>query len=229
MLASAVKVGNMVVILAIFILLPLTLVSNAMEPSTGLKYLPAPKTEGTISVEAAISKRRSIRSFSRESLMDDVLSQILWAAQGITAKQNHRRAAPSAGATYPLETYLVTAKGVYHYHPDKHALTEVKQGDARKALAEAALGQRWLREAPATLVFTAVPERTTRRYGSRGMMYIHMEAGHAAENVHLQAVALGLGSVPIGAFSEQDIAKVLNLPKGEIPLYLIPVGKEKTE
>lgn len=190
-----------------------------------LKVLPEPKTKGSISVEEAISKRRSVRSFSGVPLTDEELSQLLWSAQGITEKKRKFRAAPSAGATYPLETYIVTAEGIFHYLPEKHALEEVKKGDFRKDLSGAALNQRWVRTAPAIIVFAAVLERTTRRYGKRGNMYIHMEAGHAAENVHLQAVALGLGSVPVGAFKDDEVAKVIGLSDREKPLYLVPVGK----
>ncbi len=190
-----------------------------------MKILPKPKTTGTVSVEEAIAKRRSVRSYSQPTLTETEISQLLWAAQGITDKSQGYRAAPSAGATYPLETYLATADGVFHYLPEKHALDQIISKDVRGELAKAALGQRFIQSAPATIIFAAIPKRTTGRYGERGMMYIHMEAGHAAENVHLQAVALGLGSAPIGAFNDTEVAKVLNLPKDQKPLYLIPVGK----
>ena len=193
-----------------------------------LKILPEPRTKGNVSVEEAISNRRSVRSFSSIPLTDKMLSQLLWSAQGITDTRRRFRAAPSAGATYPLETYVVTAEGVFHYLPDKHALEEIRKGDVRKYLSKAALGQPWVQTAPVSVVFAAVPERTTRRYGQRGYMYIHMEAGHAAENLHLQAVALGLVSVPVGAFDDAEVSKVLGLPKGETPLYIIPVGRPGT-
>jgi len=190
-----------------------------------MQKLPGPKTNGTMSVEAAIAARRSVRAFAGAVLSDQELSQLLWAAQGITDARGRFRAAPSAGGTYPLVTYLVTSNGVFRYHPKPHALEEVRTGDQRGALAEAALGQACVRQAGAVLAFAAVPERTTERYGVRGVMYIHMEAGHAAENIHLQAVALGLGSVAVGAFDDAAVAKVLNLPNGEVPLYLIPIGR----
>lgn len=201
--------------------------SSAQEGGKNVKNLPAPRTEGTISVEEAIAKRRSVRSFLDKALSDAELSQILWAAQGITDRRRGLRAAPSAGATYPLETYVVTGEGVFHYLPEKHALEELRRGDFRKDLAQAALGQGFVREAPAVIVFTTVQERTTRRYGNRGNMYIHMEAGHAAENVHLQAIALGLASVPVGAFVDREVEAVIGSPKGERAIYLIPVGREK--
>ncbi|MCX8108831.1 MAG: SagB/ThcOx family dehydrogenase [Verrucomicrobiae bacterium] len=178
-----------------------------------------------MSVEEAIVSRRSIRSYSGVPLTDDELSQLLWAAQGITDTRRNYRAAPSAGATFPLETYVVTQTGIYRYDPPRHALEELKTGDLRRKLASAAYEQSFVAEAGATIVFAAVPQRTTQRYGTRGHMYIHMEAGHAAQNVHLQAVALGLGSVPVGAFDDDAVASVLGLPRGQIPLYLIPVGR----
>lgn len=190
-----------------------------------VKELPVPKEKGGLSVEAAIAERRSVRSFADSALSEEEIAQLLWAAQGVTDKSDRLRAVPSAGATYPLETYVVTREGVFHYLPEKHALESIKQGDSRKALAEAALGQTCVRHAPATFVFAAVPERTTKRYGNRGVMYIHMEAGHAAQNIHLQAVALGLGSVPVGAFDEAMAASVLGVPKGQQVLYMVPVGR----
>ena len=190
-----------------------------------VKKLPAPRNKGAMSVESCIAKRRSVRSFSDSVLSDEEISQLLWAAQGITDRNRGFRAAPSAGATYPLETYVVTREGVFRYLPQQHALESIKTGDSRGMLAIAALGQSFVRQAPVTIVFSAVPERTTNRYGNRGIMYIHMEAGHAAQNVHLQAVALGLGSVPVGAFDENMAAKAIGVPTGERVVYLVPVGR----
>jgi len=183
-----------------------------------------PSVKGTVSVEETLARRRSIRTFKSDRLTLDQISQLLWAAQGITERRRGLRTAPSAGATYPLTTYLVTDQGVFMYDPQKHALLPKRAGDVRPALAEAALGQSWVREAPASIVFAAIYERTTGRYGGRGQRYVHMEAGHAAENVHLQAVALGLGSVPLGAFDDENVAEVLGLGREERPLYIIPVG-----
>lgn len=190
-----------------------------------MKALPKPKTKGTMSVEEAIAARRSVRSYSNRALAEEEISQLLWAAQGITEERRGYRSAPSAGATYPLETYAVIPEGVFRYDPQQHALNEVKAGDVRGRLARAAYDQWFIGEAGATIVFAAVPQRTTQRYGTRGQMYIHMEAGHAAQNVHLQAVALGLGSVPVGAFDDDAVAAVLGLPRGQVPLYLVPVGR----
>lgn len=189
-----------------------------------VRSLPAPRTTGNMSVEQAIAGRRSIRSFSGKSLSEKQISQLLWAAQGITDRRNGFRAAPSAGALYPLEIYSVTAKEICRYLPEKHALEIIKKGDFRKTLSSAALGQSCVAGAPVVFVITAVIERTTSKYGKRGTQYVYMEAGHAAQNIHLQAVALNLGSVPVGAFKEDAVEKLLNAGKGEKVLYIVPVG-----
>jgi len=189
-----------------------------------MRTLPEPETDGAGSIEHVLKERRSVRDFGDGKLTDGQLSQLLWAAQGITAPGRGYRTAPSAGATYPLETYAVTAAGVFHYLPEKHALQEIRRGDLRAELSGAALGQSSVAKAPVTIVFAAVPKRTTGRYGERGIRYIHMEAGHAAQNVHLQAVALGLGSVPVGAFDDEEVRGILEIDPGQQVLYLIPVG-----
>jgi len=189
-----------------------------------MQTLPPPTMKGTVSVEETLAKRRSIRAFKADPLTRGQVSQILWAAQGITEKRGGLRTAPSAGATYPLATYLVTAEGVFLYDAEQHALVPRRREDVRSALAAAALGQSSVREAPASVVFAAIYERTTGRYGSRGHRYVHMEAGHAAQNVHLQAVALGLVSVPLGAFDDERVAEVLGLGREEHALYIIPMG-----
>jgi SagB-type dehydrogenase family enzyme len=187
--------------------------------------LPKPELKGKVSLEEAIARRRSIRTYSGMPLSDKELSQLLWAAQGITDEARKLRAAPSAGATYPLETYVASAAGLFHYNPDGHTLRKIMGDDLRAGLSSAALGQGFVRSASAVIIFAAVMARTTGRYGKRGVMYVYMEAGHAAQNVHLQAVALGMGSVPVGAFDDQAVANLLKLPPDQIPLYLVPVGK----
>jgi len=192
--------------------------------------LPEPRYNSDVSVEEALLKRRSVRDYTGEPLKLWEVGQLLWAAQGITADWGGRTA-PSAGATYPLETYLVVGdveglgKGVYKYNPHQHELRRVLDGDKRAELAAAALGQGWVREGAVDIVFTAVYERTTGRYGERGIMYVHMEVGHAAQNVYLQAEALNLGTVVIGAFYDDQVKRVLNLPDDEHPLYIMPVGR----
>jgi SagB-type dehydrogenase family enzyme len=195
--------------------------------------LPEIQRKGRISVEEAIFRRRSVRSFRDEALTLQELSQLCFAAQGITDEDYGFRTAPSAGALYPLKLYVVVGKvegltpGVYLYHPERHELTKAKEGDQRPALFRVALQQNSVREAPVVLVFTAIYERTTRKYGERGIRYVHMEIGHAAQNVYLQAESLDLGTVAIGAFLDNGVAEVLGLLKNEAPLYLMPVGKPK--
>jgi SagB-type dehydrogenase family enzyme len=186
--------------------------------------LPRPVLRGKMSVEECIAKRRSIRNYKGTPLTLNELSQLLWATQGITHRDG-LRAAPSAGATYPLEIRVAKEDGLFRYIPKGHKLIKEKDEDLRKRLAIASLGQPWVEEAPCSFIFSAVYERTTRRYGKRGERYVHIEVGHAAENLHLQAVALGLGSVPIGAFRDEEVKKILGLPKNEEPLYIVPVGR----
>ena len=191
--------------------------------------LPVPIQKGEMPLEGAISKRRSQREFMQKELDWAQIGQLLWAAQGITAKKwgYEFRSAPSAGALYPMEIYVVSKEGLFHYLPSGHKLEVLNQKDLRNSLAGAALGQEPVREAPVVIVICTVYERVTRKYGKRGIRYAHIEAGHVAQNVHLQAVALGLGSVSIGAFSDEEIKNVLSLPPDHEPLYIIPVGYPK--
>lgn len=179
------------------------------------------------SIEECLAQRRSVRGFTDDTLTTEQLSTLLWAAQGITDTARGFRTAPSAGATFPMETYLVTKQGIFLYHPAEHKLTLVKKSDKRAELALACLGQFSVGRAPCSIILCAVPKRTAGRYGERAMRYIWLEAGHAAQNVLLEAVALGLGGVPVGAFSDDALAKLLELDKSSeetIPLYVLPVG-----
>ncbi len=186
--------------------------------------MPVPWTSGKVSLEEAIARRRSCRRFFPRELTAEQISQLLWSAAGITESKKGHRAAPSAGATYPIEIYLLTGKGLFHYVPDGHKLLVVGETDLRSELSQACHDQAFVAQTPASLVITCIYNRTTGRYGERGIRYVHIEAGHIAENVHLQAVALGLGSVPVGAFDDDWVKKVLGLPRQEEPLYVIPVG-----
>jgi SagB-type dehydrogenase family enzyme len=192
--------------------------------------LPAPRLTSAMSVEHAILARRSTRAYVQAPLTLNDVSQLLWAAQGITDEEEHR-AAPSAGATYPLELYLAAtqveglAPGVYHYSPRAHALAPIRAGDVRQALMEASLGQGCVGSGAAHLVFTAVFARTTDKYGERGTRYVYMDVGHAGENVHLQAEALGLGTVVVAAFDDEQVRAALGLPPDEHALYIMPVGR----
>ena len=191
--------------------------------SGAIVELPSPRTDGAVSLERALQERRSVRSFTPEPLTLEELGQLLWAGQGITADWGGRTA-PSAGALYPLEVYAALPDALYRYLPEGHRAQVVSAIDVRGALAAAALGQEAVAGAAAVLVIAAVPARTEAKYGYRAERYVHLETGHAAQNVLLQAVALGLAAVPVGAFSDEDVARVLGLDRGEVPLYLIPVG-----
>jgi SagB-type dehydrogenase family enzyme len=186
--------------------------------------LPKPRSKGSISLEQAIGNRESARSFTKQTLSLEQIGQLLWSGQGLRDTIG-QRTVPSAGALYPLELYLVTEEGVYHYVPDGHRMELHVEGDMRSSLSSAALGQECAAQAPATLLLTAVFSRIETKYGKeRSPQYIYLEAGHAAQNILLQATALGLDGVPVGAFYEEQVSKVLQLPQAHFPLYLIPLG-----
>jgi len=195
--------------------------------------LPPPRYEGSFSVERALKERRSERRFRADPLSLEDLSQLLWATQGLSA--GRFRTAPSAGATYPLELLAVVGEGgvrglpggIYHYLVREHSLRLHREGEHRPQVSRACLGERFILAAPLSLVLAADFPRTTRYYGKRGERYVHFEVGHAAQNLHLQAVALGLGSVPVGAFDDARLAQALGL-SGELqPLYLISIGRPR--
>lgn len=192
--------------------------------------LPEPRYDSAISVEKALLQRRSIRNYAAKSLTLAEVSQLLWAAQGITESGEGLRTAPSAGALYPLEVYVAAgnvqdlAPGLYHYRPGAHELQKIAAGDVRQALSSAALGQDCVEEGAAVFVISAVYERTARKYGDRSSRYVPMEAGHAAQNIYLQATALNLGTVVAGAFRDDAVKRAMGLPAEEEPLYLMPVG-----
>ncbi len=202
-------------------------------PASAFIILPEPRFESQVSLEETLLGRRSVREYADLPLSLEEVSQLLWAAQGITSDWGGRTA-PSAGALYPLEVYLVVGDvenmevGVYKYQPQEHALVRVGEGDVRTELASAAIGQSFVAEGAIDIVISAVYERTTRKYGDRGVRYVHMEAGHAAQNICLESVALDLGTVTIGAFSDERVMDILGMPESEIPLYIMPVGRKKT-
>ena len=193
--------------------------------------LPAPKLSGEVSLEETLHQRRSVRDYGDEALTLAQVSQLLWAAQGVTAEWGGRTA-PSAGALYPLEVYAIVgnveelAPGVYKYRPNGHALVQLRDEDVRVELAEAALGQTCVKDGAIDIVISAVYERTTTKYGDRGVRYVHMEAGHAAQNICLQGTALGLGAVTVGAFYDDEVREVVDMLEEEVPLYVIPVGRK---
>jgi len=214
---------------------------NAGSEQTGEIDLPTPRFTSGVSIEETLLNRRSVREFNKEPLTLDDVSQILWAAYGITSPRTHPaslrgglRTAPSAGALYPLEIYLIAGKvsglnpGIYLYIADGHKLKLHATGDIRKELAEAAAGQSFIADASASLVFTAVYSRTTGKYGSRGKeRYVCMDLGHAAQNVYLQVQALGLATCAVGAFTDMMVSNAVMLPDHEVPLYMMPIGREK--
>jgi SagB-type dehydrogenase family enzyme len=186
--------------------------------------LPAPATKGSMSLEESIQQRRSVRDFKDEPLTKAQISQLCWAAQGITYPKRKYRAAPSAGALYPLEIYIVSKDGVDHYVPDGHALERHLSGDLRGNLKDASLFQDMITQAPVTIVIAGVEQRLAKKYGNRAERYMWMEAGHVGQNIQLQATALGLGSVPIGAFQDEQCKSLLQLPDDQEVLYIFPVG-----
>ena len=191
--------------------------------------LPGPQQQSGTSIEKALQTRRSIREFSTDSVSLDKIAQLLWAAQGVTAERGYRTV-PSAGALYPLEIYLVAGEvsaleqGIYRYLPAEHALVLVARGDPRAELQAAALHQEAIGNAPVLIVIAAQYDRTTGKYGQRGVRYVHIETGCAAQNIYLQTVPLGLGTVLIGAFHDQDVVEILDMPPDHQPLAIMPVG-----
>lgn len=182
--------------------------------------------DGVAALKRILAKRRSQRSFTGEGLSRKQLMALAWAAQGVTSKRG-KRTTPSAGATYPLELYLFTPKGTFHYKPGKNTLVKLRSGDEKKALARACHNQSAVLDAGVNLLIAADVSRTAKKYGDRARRYVWMEAGHCAQNIHLMATSLGLGAVPVGAFVDQQVLEVAKLPKGQVPLYIMSVGKNK--
>jgi SagB-type dehydrogenase family enzyme len=207
--------------------------------------LPAPHKKGDLSVESALQSRRSTRRYKKASLSKEMLGQILWAAQGITEKSDHPpalwggrswpgglRTAPSAGALYPLDVYVVVGgvedlpPGVYRYLPGKQALERTAEGDRRAELCQAALNQSFVRQGAVVLVISGVYARCAAKYGERAQRYTHIETGAVGQNIYLQAESLGLGTVMVGAFNDNKVQSVLGLSKDEMPLAIMPIGKK---
>ena len=195
----------------------------------GIHRLPEPRFEANDGLNVILRKRCTTRAFAPQPVSLADVADLLWAAQGVSAKKGYRTA-PSAGALYPLELHLVAGQvaglpvGGYRYHPETHSLQTAHSGDIRQAIAEAALDQHWLGEAPAIIVVSAVDARTTAKYGERGIRYVHMEVGHVSQNLLLQAVALGLGGAIVGAFDDERLKRLLRLPAKERPLAILPIG-----
>lgn len=192
--------------------------------------LPQPTTDGQVSLEKSMSLRRSIRSYKNEPISVHELSQLLWAGQGVTNERGFRTA-PSAGATFPIELFVMVnnveglQKGIYHYQIGDHKLKMIDDRTIETDLARASLSQSMISDAGLVIIFTAVFDRTTSRYGERGIRYIHNEIGHVSQNIHLQVAALNLGTVVIGAYRDEEVEDALNLGKDYRVLYMMPVGK----
>lgn len=194
--------------------------------------LPPVKPDGTVAVEQAIKQRRTVRFFAPRMLSSEQLSALLWSAQGVTEEGGYKRAAPSAGALYPMDIYAVLGNpgaeemkaGVYHYQAQNHGLTRIASQDLREDAARAALSQMWIAQAPAAFVITAEYERVTSKYGKRGVRYAMIEAGHIGQNLFLQAEALGLKAGIVGAFHDRKLVDVLKIPHSHEPLLIMPVG-----
>lgn len=197
-------------------------------PSTGpTSALPDAATgpaTGRTSLADVLAARRSLREFSGDPLTEDEVGHLCWAAQGVSSPDG-LRTAPSAGALYPLTLSVALPDGLHRYVPDGHALRTVAARDLRAALAEAALGQDWVGTAPAVFAISGDISRTASKYGDRAERYVHLEAGHAAENLLLRAVSLGLGATPVGAFDDDRVRRLLVLPDRDQPTHLLPVGR----
>ncbi len=214
-----------------FVVMAGLLFSAVSGPAAEVVKLPPPAYQGRMSVAEALKKRRTVRQFSNMELDLAQVSQLLWGTDGITDSRG-RRTAPSAGATYPLEFYLVVgergvsglAPGLYHYRPDSHALELLQKGDLRTQVSRTCLNQNWMTEAPVMVVFAAEYRRCMARYGERGIRYTHMEVGLTGENLFLQAEALDLACGIVGAFEDRALKEVLHLPQQHEPLLVMPVG-----
>jgi len=204
------------------------LVSDPATPGPAPPAPPAPPATGEAQAAAdlfgAIERRRSVRAFAADPVSGEHIALMMRSAQGITDPASGFRAAPSAGALYPLELYAAAADGVYRYSPADDELRRLNDNDVRRVLALAALAQMFIAEAPVVFVVNAVYARTAAKYGERAERYVHLEAGHAAQNLMLTAVHLGLGSVAIGAFVDEGVRRAIAAGNDETPLYLIPVG-----
>lgn len=229
------KLLQFTITLTLFSFLNVTLTAaggGEMSEDKGKVSLPEPRYESKMSIEEAILKRRSVRNYSNEPLELDEISQLLWSAQGITDEESNFRTAPSAGALYGLELFIVVGNvssledGIYKYDPFTHTIMKHIEGDYINELSLAALGQSCVNDGAVDIVIAGVYDRITQKYGERGIRYTHMESGHAAQNIYLQAEALGLGTVVVGAFMDERVKEVIGMKDEETPLYIMPVGKK---
>lgn len=203
-----------------------------MDKSEPIIELPGPRLDSDISLEQVINERRSVRDFRQDAISLAQLSQLLWSAQGITDDRGYR-AAPSAGALYPLEVYVLVGNvsglsaGLFKYKPGDHVLIRLAHDDRREQIEYAASQQDWVSNNAVLFAFSSIDSRTTGKYGERGIRYVHIEVGHAAQNVMLQAQALGLGAAVVGAFHDERVGEIIGLPDDERVIYLMPIGKPR--
>lgn len=202
-------------------------VAEETAPFTSKVALPGPDRRGSMTLDEALAARRSVREFDDRELALETIGQLLWAAQGITDASG-KRTAPSAGALYPLELYVVTAAQVMHYVPDGHRIEARPSGDLRSSLQEAAGDQPSVGSAPAVFVVAAVPDRTRAKYGERTDDFVNREVGHATQNLLLEVTSRGLVAVTIGSLDAELVARQLALPADQVVLGLVPVGYPKT-
>lgn len=196
-----------------------------METNRPTTKLPQPRTDSSMALETALATRHTVRDFQPYALTDAETGQLLWAAQGVT-HEGHKRTAPSASGLNGLETYVATADGLARYLPDEHALQPLGDTDLRAQLQDATGGQPFVGSAPFVVIFAIVPGRISSRHGDeRSIRYADFEAGHAGQNLLLQAVALDLGGVPIGSFKDDQLSALLELPEGQEPRYLFAIGR----
>ena len=232
-----------ILLLTIFILLPVSAWSGNLSlehKAIATIELPRPVLDSEFSIEKVLQGRRSVRKYTDDPVTLKEVSQLLWAAYGITYTKEGLpdfmrgglKTAPSAGARYPLEIYLVAGNvrgllsGVYWYVPEKHAIQRLADGDVRIGLQAACFSQKFAGEAPISIIWSAVYERCTEKYGDRGRdRYVCMDLGHSAQNVYLQCGSLGLGTCAIGAFTDDSLKKLIGMTGEEVPLYVMPVGR----
>jgi len=186
--------------------------------------LTKPNLTGTVTFEAALAKRRSVRLFASKPLESEHIGQLAWAGQGITDKQRGLRTAPSAGETYPIDLYFATEEGLFVYRPAEHSLEQTSDQDIRAKLAAAASMQESVAMAGCDIIVAGSVRKLTSQFRNKARTYMLLEAGHIAQNIQLQAVCLDLGSVTIGGFNSKDVTRACRLPKGLEPLYIICVG-----
>jgi len=226
------RLAMLTIVLACFATLGLGQRRTRISPQNIIQ-LTDPNLTGKLTFEEALAKRRSVREFSSEALKRSQIGQLAWAGQGVTDSQRGLRTAPSAGAMYPIELFFATAEGVYAYRPTEHSLLQTSQQDIRSNLARATATPEPVIGAGCAIIVTGSSRKLASRFGSKSRTYVALEAGHVAQNIQLQAVCLGLGSVTVGGLDTAAVRKVCRMSRDTEPLYVIcvgyPVGDGSTE